>query len=198
MNLTGYIVKVGTKTGTGKKGPWTLYSFRVAKADGTEFPDWISGGFSPLPFAEGDYVTFDADQVTIKGKQQWNLLPDTAKKVEAPKKEVSAGGAVSATTGGRERTQQQINWQSSRNAALELTKLLLQYDGLPLPAKAKRTEASVYEIIHATVDKLTVEYWNDTESLRKLETVQDAGALVEPTDVTPGDGGDDETDKDAS
>ena|SRR5579863_9870849 len=176
MNFTGYITKVNTKTGVGKRGPWTLYSAQINDT-------WVSCGFDPPAFKEGDYVTLDVAEKEYKGKKQYDLLPDTVKKVDPPKE---AQPSAPASANGGPNTQAQISWQAARNSAIAVVDLLLKVEGLPLPAKAKRTEAVVYDIVTAAINKLTVQYHNDTQTLRVLETVQDAGALEEPEDAAGG------------
>ncbi len=57
QNATGTIEKLHTKTGMGKKGPWTRYSAVIGG-------EWYNFGFQAPGVAEGDTVnvTFDVDQ----------------------------------------------------------------------------------------------------------------------------------------
>lgn len=80
-----------------------------------------------------------------------------------------------------EETEPRIRYQNARSAAIEVIGLLLQHDALPASAaKTKAGQAKRFEEVTAAVDKLTVQYFNDTGTLRLLESVADGG-LSQPT-----------------
>jgi len=66
---------------------------------------------------------------------------------------------------------------SARTAALDAIDLLLRNDALPMSAaKTKAGQASRFDEVTAAIDKLTVEYFFDSATGRKLVTVADAGS----------------------
>src|SRR5690242_15085824 len=95
--ISGYVRKINTKQGVGKRGPWTLYSVKMTNEDGSaEREPWYSAGFKALSFAEGDYI-----QATIEpGKKDgyFDLDAGSAKKILAPAKQAHAAGSASAGT----------------------------------------------------------------------------------------------------
>ena len=73
-----------------------------------------------------------------------------------------------------EETEPRIRYQNARSAAIDVIGLLLQHDALPASAaKTKAGQAKRFDEITAAVDKLTVQYFTDTGTLRLLETVAD-------------------------
>lgn len=177
----GFIAAITTKTGLGRRGPWTLYSGKLEKEDGTEYPEWISFGFDKPTVQKGDYVKIETEE-DGKGYQK---VKTCVQLKNPPAKAQPATKAVSAPSGGSSfdvNRQKSIHYQSSRKDAIEVLGLLIAKDALPMTAaKTKAGEAARYEEIMALVDKLTVRYFNDTESLRILDSVVDDGAVE--TDV---------------
>ncbi len=195
----GFVAKINTKSGNGKRGPWTLYTVKVEKADGTEYPDWVRLGFDEPPIKEGDYVSFEVE--TDDGGVKRYVKNTLRKPKNAPARKAkqsaqnggnggSRGGYKGGNGGGGNRfdgtgIQNQANPKdaqrmgicASRTAAIETVALLLSANGLPLTAaKTKAGEAARFEEITAAIDKLTVRYYGDTTSDRLLETVQDEKA----------------------
>lgn len=179
---TGFLKKINEKTGRGKRGPWTLYSGKIEKEDGTEYDDWISFGFDKPAVKEGDYVTITTKE-DAKGYQKVETVEQHK---NAPAKAGAAaasraGSNVAAPSGGKERS---IHYQSARKDAITMVECLIQMDALPITsAKTKAGEAKRYDELMDLVDKLTVRYYNDTETQRILETVADEGANEE--DISP-------------
>lgn len=184
MKFEGFVKKITTKTGSGKRGPWTAYSTKLEKADGTEFDQWIGLGFDAPPFKEGDYVQLETSEEN--GRQQ--LVKGTVKVKKNPP---ARGGATNGSKGANSsdasppasgpsnaERQASITYQSSRKDAIELVKLLLANEGLPLAAaKGKAGDAKRQAEIEAAVEKYTVEFYNDVNTLRVLERVADAGLI---------------------
>ena len=57
-----------------------------------------------------------------------------------------------------------------------MCKLLLQHDALPVSgAKGKAGESKRFEQVQDFVNKLTVQFYHDVETLRLLDSVADAG-----------------------
>ena len=193
----GFVSKIFTKSGNSKRGKWVADSFKIADEEGNEDPYFYQMGFRdkgqldvPPKFKEGDYIVFDYDD---KDDSARTYLAGTGKikknkvKPEAPKSQ----GAPAAGSGS---TQQNIHYQNSRTAAIELVALLLDKDALPITgAKTAAGKAARFEEITQTVDQQTVKFFNDLESFRLFETVQDVGIVDtsadgdlpdEPEDVT--------------
>lgn len=84
----------------------------------------------------------------------------------------------------REVTQPRIQYQAARNAAIEAIAVLLANDGLPTSKAANKAGAATrYEDIVEYINKLTVQFYFDTESLRLLNTVVDSGKVEGLTGV---------------
>lgn len=179
--IQGYVKRINTKTGSGKRGGWTLYSGIVEQDNGQE-SGWVSFGFEKPPFSEGSYVSFETE-TTDRGIQ---MVAGSAKILPPPAKPATPE-ARKASTGQVDRNDS-IVYQSSRKDALALVALLLEHDGLPISANtAKAGQAKRFEEVKAFVDKLTVEFFNDVNTLRVLSAVVDAGAVEqEATSQTQG------------
>lgn len=188
-NLVGYVKKVNTKDGKGKRGPWTLYSGILELNDGTE-SGWISFGFDKPPFSEGSYISIDVEK-TDRGLQ---YVAGTGKVLDPPAKPVASLPAKSseAATGGKSTyvdRNDSIVYQSSRKDALALVALLLEHDALPISAStAKVGQSKRFDEITAFVDKLTVQYVGDVQTGRVLQQVVDAGSEADPRPGNPGTG----------
>jgi hypothetical protein len=197
--LVGYVKKVNTKTGSGKRGPWTLYSGILELDNGTE-SGWISFGFERPPFNEGSYISIETqeterglDYVAGSGK----VLPPPSKpaasvpaagSTAAPAKQSGYVGTASKPSGFVDRNDS-IVYQSSRKDAIALIALLLEHDALPMSAStAKAGQSKRFEEIQAYADKLTVQFFHDVGSLRLLQSVVDAGAESDGADAS-GDAG---------
>lgn len=177
--ITGFVRRINTKIGTGKRGPWTLFSLMLEKDDGTE-SGWISAGFDKPPFAEGSYITID----TVQTDRGTDYVKGSYKHASPPTAPPAAKGiatgvgpkAPSASSGHVDRNDS-IVYQSSRKDALALVALLLEHDALPVSAStAKAGQAKRFEEIKAFTDKLTVQFYGDVQSGRVLQQVVDAGA----------------------
>ncbi len=178
----GYIKKVFTREGQGKRGPWALDNFLIADENGEDI-GWFGNGFRedasvPPKAVEGDYISFDWEQ---DGKFQ-NIVKGTAviKKDRAPAPAAAESGAAPAVPAAASKgsTQQNIHYQNSRTAAIEVVGMLLANDGLPITTnKAKAGQPKRYDEITAAVNKLTVQFYNDLESFRLFDSVADAGIV---------------------
>lgn len=177
----GFIKKVYEKKGSGGKGAWALDNLLIVDENGEDI-GWFGLGFRddasvPPKCKEGDYVTFDweADgdyKNIVKGSA---VIKKDAPKQQAPTAGAGIGPAIPSGGGS---TQQNIHYQNSRTAAIELTGLLLDNDALPKTnAKTAAGVSKRYDEITATVNKLTVQFFNDLESFRLFDTVADAGIV---------------------
>jgi hypothetical protein len=196
MSTVAFVQKVNSKTGQGRKGPWTLWSMKLADKDGNELPGWYSNGFEQPPCKEGDYVKLEATPSTrregnfdvVKGSIQVSKNPPARAKSAAP---AASGGTQRATTktsdlfgeiGGynTEDDIRRMSYSAARSDAVRVAALLLENQALPLSAaKAKAGAAQRFDEITEIVDKLTVEFFYDAATGRKLETVVDAGDVAE-------------------
>lgn len=182
--VQGYVKKVNTKEGTGKRGKWVLYSGIIEQDDGAE-SGWVSFGFEKPPFSEGSYISIEVE----KTERGLNYVSGTYKALDPPSRPAAASNkesdaATPATKSGYVDRQESIVYQSSRKDALTLVGLLLEHDALPISAStAKAGQAKRFEELSAYVDKITVQYFHDTISLRKLSEVVDAGAADSTAEV---------------
>ena len=97
----------------------------------------------------------------------------------------AAGGGGQATGDNR---QNSIIYQSSRKDAVSIIQVLLENDALPLSAATTKAGAARrYEEVIALVNKLTVQFYNDVNTLRLLDSVQDAGAQTKDVGKLPDD-----------
>jgi len=178
QTFKGFVGKIHEKSGRGRKGPWTLYSTILQDAQGEDATDWLSFGFDRPNVKEGDYVKVTVDEVDGRDRvvevKKLKNPPARAASAKGSKSRASDDSADSVGPG----KQEFIHYQNSRGAAIEAVRLLIEADALALPkAGTKPGEAKRYAIIVAAIDKLTVQYFNDLQSMRLLETVADAGAV---------------------
>ena len=184
----GFVAKLGKKEGTGKRGPWTLYSAKLEKEDGTEYQEWISFGFDDPGIAEGDYIEVKAVQDNGRWKAEQHRKPKNPP-ARKPKAQGQGGGGFRKGFGGggfgksptNPEDVKRIAYANARDHAIRIVDLLLANDALPLTkASTKAGEAVRYEEILAAVNKLTVQLQIDGTTLRLLESVADAGASKKP------------------
>lgn len=186
--MIGTVKKLNSKTGTSKRGKWELFSMIMENDDGSE-SGWISLGFDKPSFGEGQY----AEYTTEAGPKGLNLTSFTKK--EKPQAPIQSNPVATQGPRSNVTTQDSIVYQSSRKDAIALVALLLENDGLPMSASAaKAGQAKRFEEITAMVDKITVEYFYDVQSGRKLRTVVDAGADEEATRTASPVSGEDDND----
>jgi hypothetical protein len=181
----GFINKLTTKEGVGKRGPWTLYSFVVEQDDGDISP-WISFGFAAPPFVEGDYIAFETDEKD--GRH--NYKKGSGSKPANPPQRAKARGSNTPASGGNQKStgatsaaapaaagadrQTSIVMQHSQEMAILAAGVLLTHNALPMSgAASKAGEAKRFSEISAMIDKLTIKFYNDAATGRLLETVAD-------------------------
>ena len=173
----GFVVKINTKTGQGKRGPWYLYSLKLEGEDGQEIKDWLSYGFEKPKFKEGDYIKLEASK-NEKGYLQVDV--DTVKVAKNPPARAggseSSGGSGGSSHGNYNKGN--VDYNSAVSRAVDMVDLLIKHDALTLSAakggggiEKRRAE------IEAVVDKYTVKFFNDIMTRRLLETVADPGAV---------------------
>lgn len=193
----GFIAKLNVKEGQGRKGPWRLYSAKVEKDDGTEYPDWITLGFdeqfSKSPVKQGDYVGIEASQDNGRWKADRVVpLKNAPARTQKQKPAGNGGGGRKPWGGGgggnkfdgtgiQNRTNpedaKRMSYANARSLAVEVVTLLLANDALPVTsAKGKAGEAKREAEIAAYIDKYTVQYHTDGITLRLLDLVEDPRA----------------------
>lgn len=187
----GFIAALSSKSGKSAKGrAWTAYSAKMEKEDGTEYDKWISFGFEEPDVKKGDYV-----KITTETKGDYENVVEIKKLKNPPARQggKAAGGNPNVNT-----TQQSIHYQNSRNLAATVLGILNEQNALPLTkAKDKSGEVKRYEEIMALLDKLTVRFFYDAETLRILGTVKDEGLPPEADgDLPEDDDGEDADDED--
>jgi hypothetical protein len=192
--ITAFVEKVFHNERTGRNGPYTLHSFKVQDPEtGKVDPIYYNCSFdnpeTEVPgFKEGAYVRFtatvseysktgkDVDVKTIQVSTKPPSRPDNPEPYKAKGGKGGKGGG-----GGYQKdpkVQKAINYQAARNSAIALIEVLLENEGLPvIGTSGKAAKAKRYEEILAFVDKLTVRFYNDTDTLRRLELVDDEGEL---------------------
>lgn len=179
MSTIGFVKKINSKSGTNRNGkPYTLSSMKLSDKDGQELPGWYQLGFDKPPCKEGDYVKLEA---TPKGNN-WEVVKGSVKVSKnppaAPRQERQEAGPSGGSSKDYGQTQKNIHYQNSRTAAIEVVGLLLEHDALPMSAaKGKAGQTARFDEILASVNKITVQYFNDLESFRLFETVADGGVV---------------------
>lgn len=170
----GFVAAINSKSGRTSKGKsWTVYSMKVEKEDGTEYDKWISCGFTEPDVKKGDYVKITTE-TNEKGYE--NAVDGGIKKLKNAPARVGKGGDSASGKNVSSSTQQSIHYQNSRNLAVAVLGILNDKDALPLSAaKTAAGAAKRYEEIMALVDKLTVRFFYDAETLRLLTSVTDEG-----------------------
>lgn len=189
MIFEGYIKKLNTKTGSGRRGTWTLYSGKIEKADGTEYDKWVSFGFEKPNAVEGGYYIIETE-TDAKGYEKVTSVTET----KAPARNAAVAAAVASGAGSAK--QDSIHYQNARGNALSFVELAVKLDALPfLASTGKAAQAKRFAELQALVDKLTVQFFHDTDTLRLLDSIEDAGA---EDDVVPGASDDDKVADDDS
>lgn len=187
----GFIARIFTKEGNSGKGKWVADSFKIKDAEGEEDPYFYQMGFrdkgkldTPPNFSEGDYIRFSYEDKDATAR---TYVKGSGVKVADAPKPAPVAQQSNTVSGSKSSTQQNIHYQNSRTAAIELVDVLLSNDALATStAKTKAGVAKRFDEICAAVDKLTVKFFNDLESFRLLDTVADTGEVdTSPDDELP-------------
>ncbi len=195
--MTGTVVKIFTNDGVNKRGKWFAKSFKLAQ-DGIENNYFFQMGFNvSVSFEEGDTIEF---QATPKDDRAMTVVEGSVKTVSASAPAAPAAPTAAAAPSAHaaparksaktselfgeiggyftEDDIRRISYANCRGDAINTVRLLLEHDGLPISeAKGKAGQPKRFEAITAAVDKLTVEYYFDSGSGRKLDSVADAGIV---------------------
>ena len=150
----GEVGLVYEKTG----GKWgSMYSIKLEGDD-----TWYRCGKKrPEGIDKGDVISFDYS-IDAKGASKVDL--DSIKKVESAKASSGGGGNTFTSSTGR---QDAIMWQSARNAAIEMAKVLVSVDALDVSANA--TKGSKAKALALYVNMLTVEFFKDATAAQDGE-----------------------------
>jgi len=196
MIFKGFVTQIGEKSGRSSKGkPWTAYSAKIEKDDGTEYDKWVSFGFDKPDIKKGDYVKITTE-ANDRGYEQ---ATEVKKLKNAPARAGNSAGPSGGNGSAPSTTQKSIHYQNSRNLAATVLGILNDKDALPLSAtKGKAGEVKRYEEIMALIDKLTVRFFYDAETLRILETVVDEGKAAVVNEDLPDDEDEGEDDEESS
>lgn len=165
----GTIERIHTKTGQGKRGPWTKYS---AVING----EWYSFGFNNPRLNEGDNVKVQFEEGQYGKDVKQHKVLDSSPAPTSPA--ASSGGGKFVPNADRERGMQ---WGNASNVAATLICKMADIEALPLSAAtSKANKAKRYDEFMELFNKIRVELFNDSLDIdRVLERVADAGAVEE-------------------
>lgn len=164
MKAEGIVKKIHTKTGTGKKGPWTLYRVLIDET-------WYGGGFNKPKFSEGDKVLVQYEEGQYGPELKNSKVLEEGAEVPAPASSGGGGGFNS----------QGMAWGNASNVAATLVCKMADIEALPLSAaSSKAAKAKRYEEFMDLFNKLRVELYEDSLNIdRVLDKVADAGSVEE-------------------
>lgn len=187
MSTIAFVEKVNSRSGTGRNGkPYTLYSLKLMDDHGQSLPGWYNCGFDKPACQERDYVKLEATPKgdnfdVVKGSIKVSKNPPKAPQSEYEQKRAASGGGGRAATvktselfgqiGGynTEDDIRRMSYSAARSDALRLVEILVSEKALALPAAtSKAGAASRFDIITEAVDKLTVEFFFDAATGRKI------------------------------
>lgn len=209
MSTIAFVEKVNSRSGTGRNGkPYTLYSMKLMDETGSSLPGWYNCGFDRPPCQERDYVKLEATPKgdnfdVVKGSIKVSKNPPKAPTSEyEQKRNASGGGGGRAATvktselfgqiGGynTEDDIRRISYMNARSDALRLVDILVSEKALALPAAtSKAGAASRFDIITEAVDKLTVQFFFDAATGRKIGDPEGDAAKADGDFKLPSDEG---------
>jgi len=203
-NKEGFVARIFTNEGTNARGAWYAKSFKIADANGNEDPFFFQMGFNvSCPFTEGDYIKFQANPKDAKAMTMvegtGTIVPagNAPQQVQQPKKKSGGGNSYKPAADRVKQSElfgaiggfnteddiSRMSWSAARTHALAAVSMLLEHGGVPI---AKATGAAGvskrFDEITSAIDKLTVEYYYDSATRRKLKTVADSGKVVTTPD----------------
>jgi hypothetical protein len=163
--IEGLVEKVHTKSGQGKRGPWTKYSAVIAG-------EWYSFGFNNPGITEGDTLKVEFE------KGQYGKDVKQFKKIEGAAAAPQASGSGGSTASGGTR-ESGMAWGNASNVAATLICKMADIDALPLSANnSKANKAKRYDEFMELFNKLRVELYADSLDIdRVLDRVADAGEV---------------------
>ena len=211
----GFVGYIHEKTGTNSRGAWSAYSVKLVDEHGNEDPNWYRFGFDKPPLEDdkstdgkGSYVQFEAEK---DGEGVYKYVQGSGTFPEAPARTAKAspakrgGGNYRSGGGGGPKTKtsalfgeiggytteddvRRIGMSHAQEMAISTVNLLLENKALPVTgASTKAGESKRFKEIKAEIDKLTIEFYFDTATGRKVDTVQDSGLVTETAAELPSD-----------
>lgn len=189
----GFVTKINAHKGVSSKNgrPYTLYSFRLVDKSGEAINQWFNTGFNAPECQEGDYVKVTAEPGRKEGNLDVKSVVVSKNPPAMPEVKQPAAGGTRGNTSAPSRSKtselfgeiggynteddiRRITMSVARDHALRAVELLLANDGLKLvKADSKAGFQNRFEVILEAIDKLTVEYYFDNATGRKLETISD-------------------------
>jgi hypothetical protein len=170
--IEGVVERVHTKTGQGKRGPWTKYSAVVAG-------EWYSFGFQNPNIEQGDTlkVQFEEGQYGKDVKQFKKIEGQSAPAAPAASAPAAAAAYPAGGSAGG------AAWGNASNVAATLISKMADVEALPLSAaSSKANKAKRYDEFLELFNKLRVELYEDSlDPQRVLDRVADAGAVEDNT-----------------
>ena len=163
QKVKGIVKKYHTKSGTGKRGPWTKHSVLL------DNDQWYNFGFdAPNPPVQEGFEVGIAYEVGQYGNdvKRHKVLSD--KPTHAP------GNGSSGGTGNVG-----MAWGNASNVAASVLESLVAMDALPITAASgKANKAKRFDEILEIFDKLRVKLYKDAEDInRVLDNVADFGDI---------------------
>lgn len=201
--FVGFVAKINKVTKKSQKTgkPFTLWSFRASNKDGEEIDHWFNCAFDKPDCQEGDYIKFEANPSTKREGNYDVVVPSIQVSKNPPanptaNKPSVGGGAKAAPKAsdlfgeiGGYNTEDDIrrmSYTAARTQAIEVAELLIDNGGIKLKStNSKAGIAANFDIILGLVDKLTVEYFYDAATGRKLEVVADSFETLEGDGALP-------------
>lgn len=157
----------------------TLYSFFIDNVDGL-----FRHGEVPLPFDRGARITFEYNE-TSKGI---NVLPNTVvvHDQESASKTVTVSKNANAPAYSTGEKDMKISYMSARNAAIEVTKLVVENGMLSLGTK----KADQVDNLLAFVDETTMRFFMDLDTIsERVAEVKETNSIL-AKESAPNDQGD--------
>jgi len=188
--VIGYVSGINLKQGMGKNGkPYTVYNVNLMQKDGSELR--VGWGFNAPAFQEGVWIKTTAEQngqyLNYKGAPVETAPGAAPAQASAPSTQPSSsGGSKDGYWEEKDRYYKEveiprITFSASRTAALTFLGILDKHDALPLSSAAgKAGQTKRFEQLHEYLEKLTVQFYHDADTLRLLEKVADAGVVEVP------------------
>lgn len=143
MQVQGNLAKIHTKSGQGKRGPWTAY--RLGVDTGGADLEWFGYGFEAPKVTEGSTIEFEAEE----GKFGKDVVEGSLKLL---KKTAPAAKKFAAKDDTR---QDSIVRQNATSTAANVLNGMITHDIVPVPAKAKRFDWYL-ELLEELTDRLFV------------------------------------------
>ena len=190
MEAVGYVEAITTRDGVNKNGkPYTMYNVKLVEKTGDT--TYVGFGFNPPAFKEGQWIKAVVEQNGQYLNYKGGNLSVADGPAPAGSGQPSPGRATGGSSGGSrneywenkekrdiEVTQPRIQYQAARKDAVQIVSAMLSHDSLPISvAQGKTGESKRFEQILDYVEKITVQFYQDTESLRVLEKHADAGEV---------------------